>query len=225
VPSSSDQFEDLPTIHAKEFIPVNMNQPIQKQEREAKEIYDQHLAQQMRLDEPELANLRSEARSVGYEEGFRQGETKAMLQAREKLDQILETLQNTISELESFKIQLLTESQQSFLEIAQAVSETLVRRELRIDPSAFGDIIHRTVQQYVGSQDYTVVVHPEILDGLKTLADDQLSKKLKADDSLAIGDFRIESQSGVVDGDLKSMISEMIDKLDLHFNKEQDIAS
>ena len=61
-----------------------------------------------------------------------------------------------------------------------------------------------------------IPVHPDTMDGLKSVISPELAERLRPDNSVSTGDFRIESNLSVVDGKVSDMIRTMLENADLN---------
>jgi len=209
---------------AGDFIPTNVSQhqEFRAGEQAAVNSYKRSLDQQEQF-EKELAKAKEEATAQGYQEGFQVGEEKASYAAMQGNAVVLENINEIASELETLKKTILSNTQENFYELVQAIAETLIRRELRVNPQAFADLIRTAISEHMENDEIKIKVNSETLTKLKETNDEKITAKLFADDSVPAGDFRLESNLSVVNGNLKDLIKETLSNADIGLFDEQEI--
>lgn len=209
-----------------EFIPVDMsdNKSFDQGEVAASDKYKsiQQEAEIKQQYEDQLNKLFDEAKSQGYEEGFKQGEEKASIQIQQNATEVIDNLAGVVSELEKLKKTILENTQENFYEIAQAVAEALLRREFAVNPSSFAEVLRRAINDSVQDDDIKIAVHPETYSKLMEIDISDLKEKLVRDENLKSGDFRIDSTLSVVDGNIKEMVSDLMEQANLDLFDESD---
>lgn len=167
------------------------------------------------ISQEELANLKEEAKQAGYAEGFKIGEEKASLQTRQVAGQLFGHVQDLLQNLMGLKDQILTNVQDNFVEVLQAMAEALLKHEFSIHPEALQTVIKKAVKEVVGQNDVKISVHPTTYEALTKLNSSDFIQSLSKDENVAIGDFRIDSTLTTVDGNATELIKTMLNKLDL----------
>ena len=165
--------------------------------------------------EKERQDMLQEASAKGYAEGFSHGEEKGEVQVRQNAKELFSKVGELIEEFENLKGEILQNVQQNFYDLCQAMGETLLHREFQMAPNTFADVLRKTIDESVDSDQFKVHVHPEMFERLKALDSGSLSDHLLADDSVADGDFRIDSQLSSIDGKAKKMVSDLLNQADL----------
>lgn len=186
-------------------------------EAQASSEYQQHL-----IDEPQRAY--EKAVSEGFETGFRQGEERAELALQQRGREMFGMISDLVKEFEVLKKEILLSAQDNFVELAQAVCEALVGRELASNPESLGTVINQAIQQAYGeiSEKITIRVNPTTLQKL-TESDilPSVKKNLKPDESLVEGEFRLQSDLSEVDGRIKNLVSDILSTADLDIFQEE----
>lgn len=172
------------------------------------------------LDNPELSpsNLRQaieQAKADGYQHGYQQGEEKATMQLHNVTKNVVENVEGILNELETLRRGILEGAEKNFAEVCQALAEALLGHELAINPAAFSQLISNVVREHIGEEQFKIVVHPDFHNQLKKMNLKQFENKIVEDSDLKVGDFRIESQQAVIDGNLKQMISDLLNRADM----------
>ena len=220
-----------PTVNSDEdstsqdFIPVQTttDSSVHSPEEEAMKNYREM------SNNPELApsNLKKqveEAKAKGYEDGYKQGEQKASLQVKNDAEFIINNVDEILSELSQLKKNILNSAQENFYELSQAIAESLISRELKIDPDAFNKIISKAIHDSIEDDQFTIVVHPSFVDKLEKLDLSTKNAKIQKDENIEPGNFRIESKSNVIDGNLRQIIGELLQEADVDLFESDKVA-
>jgi len=171
---------------------------------------------QSAVSQDEIKSIFDEAKSQGYEEGYKIGEQKAELQTRERTSKVFGKVGEIVKEFESLKHNILENVQENFYELSQAIAETLLKRELKLNPTAFAQVIRKAIEEAVEPNTFKIHVNPEMYTKVKELEIPEISNVLVKDDSIDSGDFRIESELSVVDGNIRKVIADLLDQADLN---------
>ena len=211
-------------IAESDFIPINQGIPVANPEQQAVDEYRNRLAVQ-KSNEALLAELSEEARAKGWQEGFKIGEEKAELQYRQNVSVMFAKLADLIGEFERLKFDVLENVEHNFHDLCQAMAEALLRREFDIHPQAFGDVLRKAISETVPQDTFKIRVHPETWEKISKLDASDIIPNLIKDGSIALGDFRIESQLSVVDSGARKLISSLLEQVDIGLFKEKGKAS
>jgi flagellar biosynthesis/type III secretory pathway protein FliH len=188
--------------------------PVSDPEADAAAIYKERLEQDRKRAE-ENARVAEEAKAEGYRDGFRMGEEKAELQARAHASQLFGKVHELIGEFANLKQDILTNVQENFYELCQAMAEALIKREFSINPEAFTTVLRRAISEAVEPGKVKIKVNPETFDRVATLGDKDILAAMVKDPAIAAGDFKLESNLTVVDVSVSRMISDLLAKADL----------
>jgi flagellar biosynthesis/type III secretory pathway protein FliH len=177
------------------------------------------------ISEEELEAIRAAARNEGYRDGFRLGEEKATIEARQKVQAIVTEIGNIIGELQGMQKSILNHAQENFQMICQSLIESLLQREFKMNPETFALVIERAISEALPDDDFKVFVSSSIAKDLNTWQNSALKQHIKADDSLKDFHFRVEGKHASVDADLHKIISELLNQADLNLFDEHERAS
>ena len=135
-------------------------------------------------------------------------------------------VKSIVEGLSGLKKSILASANKNYYEIAQAVSETLLRKEIIADESLLQSLIEQAIQK-IPENNITVKVSKNMYDRLMSVtANKELQSIIKADSSVEDGDFRVESDLNVIDGTVYNMVKDILKdfKLDLyeHGDNTQD---
>lgn len=154
--------------------------------------------------------IEAEARQVGYQEGFHAGfaagKEEAIKQAREEMAQIFASLEKAVDHLGQERRSALARMESDIVKFAVLLAERVIRRQLP-DPettvSIAGALLHdlKEESRVTIHLPPAVVEHPEVERRLSEVAASSgIRWKIAADPSLRMGDVRIETEWGWVDG-------------------------
>jgi len=211
---NSDSFTPLPT-HSQ-------NGPIAAEEQA---IESWKLQQELaRQNERILEDLKAQARSDGYQAGFREGEEKGLISGQNKASQVFRKVEEIINEFDGLKSIVLDNVQKNFYELSQAIGEALLGREFSIKPEAYATMIQRVIKDTIAPNEFKVKMHPETWQRVYDLAIPELSPHLVKDPSVAIGEFRVESKLTVVDVSAKKLVQQLLEKVDINLFDDKKVS-
>lgn len=183
-------------------------------------IFQQNQPQEV---DPEMAErIYDDYKSQGFEDGFRVGEEKAIFQLKEKVEQINTGIASMAQEVTTLKKSVLQSVESHFVEIAQAISESLLGREFRINPAALSGMISKAIQDNVKDDVVKIHVNQESFDLLSSGHSSEINKFLNVDNSLTFGNFRVESQMSTLDGKVDKMVKDMLANISLDLTSQDD---
>ena len=165
-----------------------------------------------------LEQLATEAKAQGYRDGFRAGEEKGALQAKQQALNMFAKVDELVAEFGGLKHLILDNVQENFYDIAQAVAEALLKREFSIRPETFVGVVRQAIAETVAPDKFKVRVHPDTLAKVMDVADGKdptIVSALVRDPSMTPGDFKIESELSVVDVNIGKLVTELLAKADL----------
>ncbi len=198
--------------------------PVHDPEQEAARSY-QARQEQLAEQQAQVESLREAATAAGYQDGFRAGEEKGELQVRQNATQMFGKVAELVQEFAKLKASILDNVQENFYELCQAMAESLLKREFSIQPEAFVTVMRRAISEAVEPTKFRIHIHPELYDRLYPIAPADLKDSLMKDSEVQLGDFKIESNLSVVDGQVHKIISDLLAQADLHLFDQEDRAS
>jgi flagellar biosynthesis/type III secretory pathway protein FliH len=183
-------------------------------EQNAAELYRQRVAQE-KIDQEKIQALYEEAKAKGFEDGFRAGEEKGELQVRQSASTLFQKVHSLVESFMELKGTVLENVQENFYTVSQAVAESLLKREFKINPESFATVVRKAIEDAVAPNDFKIRVHPKMADKLSGIADKQFLKSIIKDPSVEDGDFKIESNLTMVDVNITKLVSDLIDQTDI----------
>ena len=172
------------------------------------------------IGEVELAAIRDEAQREGYSEGFKIGEEQASLQTRQSTMQLVSHIQSLLQELVGLKGRVLQSAQNNFVDVVQALAEALLKREFSVNPEALIAVINRAIRDVVGQDQIKIALHPATYAVIESASSKEFLESIVKDESIAPGDFRIDTKLTTVDGNAAELIKTMLNKADLSITTE-----
>lgn len=138
----------------------------------------------------------------------------------EKIDLITNNVKSIVEGLSGLKKSILSSASKNYLEIAQAVSESLIRKELVTDADKLKTLIEQAVEK-IPDNNISVRVSKKMYDRLSDIASaEKLKNILVSDSQIEDGDFRVESDFNVIDGSLYNMVKDMLKDFNLNLFEE-----
>jgi flagellar biosynthesis/type III secretory pathway protein FliH len=177
-----------------------------------------------RQNERLLEDLKTQARSEGYQAGFREGEEKGLLSGQKKAAQVFRKVEEIITEFDGLKSIVLDNVQKNFYELSQAIGEALLGREFSIKPEAYATMIQRVIKDTIAPNEFKVKMHPETWQRVYDLGIPELSPHLVKDPSVPVGEFRVESKLTVVDVSAKKLVQQLLEKADINLFEDKKVS-
>lgn len=163
----------------------------------------------------------AESKSLGYEQGFAQGEAKASLGARAETERAMEKIGLLVEEFEQLKFNILENVQENFMELTQAVCEAVLDRTISLDPKKFSDLIKTAINQTIETDKFKIKVSESKYEQLKHMELGDLTGKFSIDHELADDQFKVDSDLTSVSSSVKQIILELLEKADLNLFEDE----
>jgi flagellar biosynthesis/type III secretory pathway protein FliH len=163
----------------------------------------------------DLVKISAEAKSIGYEAGFKEGEAKGVISADQKKESLALNIQGLLSEFEKLKFNIMENAQENFVELVQAICEAVLDRYFSVDPEAFAKVVLQAIKSGIQSDQFVVHIHPEKFEAMKDVSIPGFIEKLKPDSSLSKDEFKIDSDLTALSGNVRQMIADLLKKADV----------
>ena len=206
---------DVPDSRQDEFIPTpitNEDSPPISQDAPSHDL-DQ---------EQEKHEIFEQAHQKGYEEGLRKGKEEAILAAQQETQSMIDSFHKSLENLKDLNRKILEKAQDNFTEISSALSEALIGKAIKMDPSLFKNIIDKAIADGISDQEYRIKVSPKLLGELKNLGIADVDDRWQEDSTVEEGQFIVESDEMKISNNLRDIINTMVGKLDLNLFEESE---
>ncbi len=200
-----------------DFIPLDLKGPegVAKIEEATIDKYHQQLEEQ-RLKEIESVKAAEKAKELGYQEGIKRGEEDARAKVREEAAQMFSRINELVIEFSKLKQTVLSNIEENFYELNQAIAESLLQREFNISKDAFASIVKRAVADSVPTDEFKIKVHPETYERLMKQELAELKSSLVKDESVKVDEFKIDSKLSSIQGNVKDIVKSLLEKIDIN---------
>ncbi len=206
-----------------EFIPLETGSAVASEDQ-AIATYKQR-AELEKQQAAMLEELKNQAKSEGYQEGFRLGEDKGVVAGQAAASEIFQRVSELLLEFEGLKKNVLENIQKNFFELSQALAESLLEREFSIRPESFSKVLEKVIAETVTDNEFKIRLNPETWQKVVDLKIPSLEGHLIKDNTIAHGEFKVESNLTVVDGNTKKIVSQMLQNVDMNLFEETKAAS
>ncbi len=160
---------------------------------------------------------RSEA---SYKFGFEDGKKIGVEEGHESVMPAIQSFKEAASELTSYRNTLASDLEQMVIELSVSIAERIIRREVSFDKSIIKETI-RGALKYIDDHERIVVrVHPDDWQSIKSYEQDIRSfanelkiLQIQEDDHVESGGCVIESNTGMMDAQIKTQLEEIMRNL------------
>jgi flagellar assembly protein FliH len=155
-----------------------------------------------------IAAIEREAR----ERGFAFGERQARDAMRPRVDALLTQLSSTIASLAALRTNLIERTERDLVQLAIAVAERIVRREIRTDRDVILTIARAAVARLGDAEVVTIHVNPDDLSAMSPTLDEYRGTgpvRLVADGSVPPGGCFVASDGGTIDAAIDAQFQEL----------------
>jgi flagellar assembly protein FliH len=159
-----------------------------------------------------LAERTGVAQREGYDRGFAEGEQAGREAARLRTDAHFTRLTATIDELASLRSAMLRTAEQDIVRLAIAISERIVRREIRVNRQALSAMARAAAQKLGDNCLVTIHMNPDDLLAATEGRDTTLDAgpvRLTADVTIPPGGCLVQSAFGTIDLSVNAQIGEI----------------
>jgi len=162
-----------------------------------------------------------EIRQAAYDEGFAAGRAQLPWQEAESLRGLIETLEKSLESVARLRRDLLRDSRETSVELALAIAERLVRRQITLDPAPMIDVVKRAIEAMPDESKLRVALSSDDFEVLQLGLSEELAGfgaesgvVLEATAELGRGDVRVHGDRGGVDARLPSLLQRVREGLD-----------
>jgi flagellar assembly protein FliH len=158
-----------------------------------------------------------------YAEGFTAGEKAGIDSERKNLESVIDTLTQTVEQLNEIKNEVYRHSEKEVVSLAMGIATKIVGHEVTINKNVILNVLKQALKKIVDSDQIKIRVNPYDLQFLKTqnhqfahLIDNMGSVSFEADETILTGGCLIETNSG----DIDARIDKQIEAVDEAFKSE-----
>ena len=161
-------------------------------------------------------------RDEGYIRGFKKGEADGLYSTEKKLQPLLKSLKQAVLALENARRELRSQMEREAVELALAVAEKVISREISINRDVVVDVLRTALKQAHGHERVAIRVSPEDFQFLKHGGErisgfpEDVTKIIEEDKSIAKGGCIVETNLGDVDARIEKQLQSVRE----HFEKE-----
>ena len=158
-----------------------------------------------------------------YAEGFTAGEKAGIDSERKNLRSVLDTLTQTVQQLNETKDEVYRHSEKEVVSLAMSIATKIVGHEVTVNKNVVLNVLKQALKKIVDSDKIKIRVNPYDLQFLKTqnhkfshLIDNMGNISFEADETILTGGCLIETNSG----DIDARIDKQIEAVDEAFKSE-----
>ena len=173
---------------------------------------DLQIAERLEVQRAEFTKERDSA----YQKGFTDGERKGREEGVQEIKPATELLQDWVRMIQSEKEELIRRYEKDVVELAFQIGEKVLAREIQTQPEAVIDSVRAGLQKIVNAEDVTLRVNPEDMKILETVQEElakELTKggplHLQTDDSVSRGGCVLDTENGILDGQLDNQLDRL----------------
>lgn len=143
-----------------------------------------------------LEDGRLQGQTQGYEEGYKQGFSQGETVGKEVFKAAMEPLEKIQQAVESLRQQELSENTQHLCTLVEQVARRVIHAELSLNPDQLRKLVEDAIARMDTRKDDVIIfVSPDDYQRLAKTGTNRIGGyPIKADESLAIGDCRLESE-------------------------------
>jgi flagellar biosynthesis/type III secretory pathway protein FliH len=192
-----------------------------------------------RLSKPRGARSQEQARvdleqdaycrgfSDGEKSGFEQGERAGLEAAAGRMEGLLKSLEQMLSDLENLQRRACHDLEKEMVRLALEVARKVVGREVQTDVETVAGIVRDAVNRVEHAEHITIRMNPEDMQRLVELNPRRLDAlaeagrtRFEADASITSGGCRVESDSGDIDARLEQRFKIVEEAFQAEWNKD-----
>ena len=183
----------------------------------------EYLEEKKSEDEKTLVEMEKEFKAskekgyeLGYLEGFKNGEERALHAQESKYESVFQNISHVIDQMEKLKDSLYAESKEVFLEILKLCSEKIIREQIKYSDTALFSLFDEVLKFISQKSSLKIELNSQDLPRLKNHIEAlgiQDRVVLKEDNEKASGDFNIESERGISIVSLSKTVENLVEKL------------
>jgi len=160
-----------------------------------------------------------------YEEGKKKGIEIGHKELKERVELAIDTLKSIIRDAEDKRKNIINSAEKDVLEIASYLAEKVILRKIEIEENIVLDVVKEALDHVSGETKVILKLNPDDVKMVESVKEDILSQfemldkmDLIPDKSVTKGGCIIETESGIIDSDIKSRFEAVRKELLKDFN-------
>ena len=150
----------------------------------------------------------------GRKEGWQEGQTAAEEAANARIEEMTGRYAEALAEVATFKDALRAQVEEEVVRLALSVAKKIVHREIQIDPAIIHTLVRVTLERVSGKSAVTVRLSPVdynyMIGNHKDMSQTEGREiSFESDNSLAQGDFMIQTAAGDIDARIEEEFNEV----------------
>jgi flagellar assembly protein FliH len=195
---------------------VDISQQLTTQQRQAREEASRIIAAANRQSE----QIRAEAERFGREQGEAELQKRVQTEVQARLNTLQPALQQAIEAIRDSRAEHLKKCESNMIQLAIAIAERVVRRELRHAPDITLDLLREALDLATGSGKIRILLHPNDYQKLGLQAQqliasrcDGIAAEIQSDADVSPGGCIVQSEFGSIDQCLESQLDRILEEL------------
>jgi len=168
----------------------------------------------------EAKQIRQQAELQGRKDALEKARQSVKQEVDQQAATLLPALKSLVQELTTAKQVWLKQWEATALDVAVAIAEKVIRRELSQSPEISADLVKETLQLAAGNGEINIRLNPDDLNSMEngqSLLVDELKKlarsQIAADPNLQRGDCIVETTFGSIDNRIDTQLQRIRDEL------------
>jgi len=185
----------------------------------AKEGVMQLLKDAMDKAKNQVGEIKSDARKLGYDTGFKEGFNKGKETAKEEFSPVLETTQQLVQELSEFRKEMYDKLEREMIEMVISLAKKVIHFEFSTREDAVQDMIRLAVQSVLDRESMVIKIHPTDKEYAESFRPElhHMFNEIKnitfvAHSGIERGGCVVETNFGVIDARIEKL-EEQIDRI------------
>ena len=168
----------------------------------------------------EAASVRegqSRDREQAYNEGYEKGLADGVMREREERIKSMDAL---LKDAKNKSRNAIRNLEGNVIELAVAIAEQIIRKSIMTDPETVTEMVSEVLTHIIGSEVVTLKVSAEDYKTINSRYNTWLSMaggvtdfKIEIDKRLTVGDFIVETDSGIIDAIISDRVGVIVDEL------------
>ena len=168
----------------------------------------------------ELEKESQERSEAAYRHGYDDGKAIGIQEGREEIKDVMANLTTMLETLADKREILLRDAESMIVQLAISVAKTILHREVQTDRDIIKAVAKESLKLVEDKKRVSIKIHPSDWHTMKEYEGEILSSvqgvkefEIKEDDRVNPGGCVVETDSGIIDAQLETQLSEFTDSL------------